>query len=131
MNLVLFAFNESLFAQNELDLLIFATFSPSSLFYLRILRHMGFGGRIIKEGLILVISIVILQNYNGDIGELCGKYPGWVKVPGHFDICHFFTQLTILFTYIERYGYWGAHYKRGSNFSYLACYTPKLFWRPR
>ena len=88
---------------------------------------MGFGGPVIKEGLILVISIVTLQNYFGDLGEVCGKYPGWVKVPGPFDICHFFTQLTILFTYIETYGFWGSRYKRRSNFSYLDCYTPKLF----
>ena len=92
---------------------------------------MGCGGPVIKEGLILVISIVTLQNYYGDLGEVCGKYPGWVKVPGPFDICHFFTQLTILFTYIETYGFWGSRYKRRSNFSYLDCYTPKLFWRPR
>ena len=72
-----------------------------------------------------------LQNYVGDLGEVCGKYPGWVKVPGPFDICHFFTQLTILFMYIETYGFWGSRYKRRSNFSYLDCYTPKLFWRPR
>ena len=92
---------------------------------------MGFGGPVIKEGLILVISIVTLQNYFGDLGEVCGKHPGWVKVPGPFDICHFFTQLTILFTYIETYGFWGSRYKRRYNFSYLDCYTPKLFWRPR
>ena len=47
---------------------------------------MGFGGPVIKEGLILVISIVTLQNYFGDLGEVYGKYPGWVKVPGPFDI---------------------------------------------
>ena len=78
---------------------------------------MAFGGPVIKEGLTLVISIVTLQNYYGDLGEICGKYPGWVKVPGPFDICHFFTQLTILFTYIETYGFWGSRYKRRSNFS--------------
>ena len=46
---------------------------------------MGFGGPIIKEGLILVISIVTLQNYFGDLGEVCSKYPGWVKILGPFD----------------------------------------------
>ena len=107
---------------------------------------MGFGGPVIKEGLILVISIVTLQNYYGDLGEVCGKYPGWVKVPGPFDICHFFTQLTILTTYIETYnrdiwvlgghrlitcGFWGARYKRRSNSSNLDFYTPKLLWQPR
>ena len=92
---------------------------------------MGFGGPVIKEGLTLVISIVTLQNYYGDLGEVCVKYPGWVKVPGPFDICHFFTQLTILFTFIEIYGFWGSRYKRRYNFSYLDCYTPKLLWRPR
>ena len=51
---------------------------------------MGFGGPVIKEGLILVISIVTLQNDNGDLGEVCGKYPGWVKVPGPFDILPLF-----------------------------------------
>ena len=80
---------------------------------------MGFGGPVIKEGLILVMSIVTLQNYFGDLGEVCGKYPGWVKVPGPFDICHFYTQFTILLTYIETYGFWGARYKRRSNFSYI------------
>ena len=40
---------------------------------------MGFGGPVIKEGVILVISIVTLPNYFGDLGEVCGKYPGWVK----------------------------------------------------
>ena len=89
------------------------------------------GGGIIKEDLILVISIVTLQNYYGDLGEVCGKYPGWLTVPWPFDICHFFTQLTILFTYIETYGFWGARYKRRSNFSYIDCYTPTLLWRPR
>ena len=84
----------------------------SALFYLCILRHMGFGGPVIKEGLILVISIVILQNYFGDICEVCSKYPGWVKVPGPFDICHFFTQLTIIFTYIETYGFRGPDIKK-------------------
>ena len=89
------------------------------------------GVPVIKEDLILVISIVTLQNYFGDLGEVCGKHSGWVKVPGPFDICHFFTQLTILSTFIEIYGFWGSRYKRRSNFSYLDCYTPKLFWRPR
>ena len=100
-------------------------FSPSSLFYVRILRHIGFGGHVIKEGLVLVISIVTLQNYIGHLGDVCSKYPGWVKVPGPFDICHFFTQLTILFTYIETYGFWGSRYKRRYNFSYIDYYTPK------
>ena len=85
-----------------------------------------FGGPFIKEGLILVILIVTLQNYHGDLGEVCGKYPGWVKVPGPFDILPFFTQFPILFTY----RFWGSRYKRGSNYSYLDCYTPKLFWQP-
>ena len=43
------------------------------------------GGGVIKEGIILVMSIVTLQNYYGDLGDVCGKYPGWVKVPGPFD----------------------------------------------
>ena len=42
---------------------------------------MGFGGPAIKEGLILVISIVTLQHYFGYLGEVCGKHPGWLKVP--------------------------------------------------
>ena len=89
------------------------------------------GGGVIKENLIVVILIVTLQNYYGDLGDVCGKYPGWVKVSGPFDICHFVTQFTILVTYIEIYGFWGARYKRGSNFSYLDCHTPRLLWRPR
>ena len=47
---------------------------------------MGFGGPVIKEGIILVISIVTLQNCFGDLGEICGKYPRWLKVPGPLDI---------------------------------------------
>ena len=46
---------------------------------------MGFWGPAIKEGLILVISIVTFQNSFGDLGDVCGKYPGWVKVPEPFD----------------------------------------------
>ena len=92
---------------------------------------MGFGGPVIKEGIILVISIVTLQNCFGDLGEICGKYPRWLKIPGPLDIGPFLTQFPILFAYIDIYGFWGARYKRGSNFSYLDCYTPKLFWRPR
>ena len=65
------------------------------------MRHMSFWGPVIKEGLMLVMSIVTVQKYVGDLDEVCGKYPGWVTVPGHFDISHFFTQLTILFTYME------------------------------
>ena len=64
----------------------------------------GFLGPIIKEGLILVISIVTLQNYYGDLlAVVCGKYPGWVKIPGPFDILPFFIQLPILIMYIEIY----------------------------
>ena len=55
---------------------------------------MGFGEPVVKEGIILVISIVTLQNYYGDLAEVCGKYPGWVKVPGPFD------YLIILIPYI-------------------------------
>ena len=108
-------------------------FWPSSLFHSRILIYMGFwgGGAVIKEGIILVISIVTLQNCFGDLGEICGKYPRWLKVPGPLDIGPFLTQFPILFGYIDLYGFWGARYKRGYNFSYLDCYTPKLFWRPR
>ena len=93
---------------------------------------MGLGGAVIKERLILVISIVTFQNCFGKPGYVCGKNPGWVKVPGPFYICHFFTQLPILYTHIETYGFFfgGGRHKRGSNFSYLDCYTPKLFWRP-
>ena len=47
---------------------------------------MGFGGPVIKEGIILVISIVTLHNYFGDLGEICGKHPRWLKVPGPLDI---------------------------------------------
>ena len=90
---------------------------------------MGFGGPVIKEGIILVISIVTLQNSFGDLAEICGKYPRWLKVPGPLDIC--FCLFPILFAYINIYGFWGARYKRGYNFSYLDCYTPKLFLRPR
>ena len=92
---------------------------------------MGFGGPVIKEGKILVISIVTLQNCFGDLGEMRGRYPRWLKVPGPLDIGPFLTQFPILFAYIDIYGFWGARYKRGYNFSYLDCYTPKLFWRPR
>ena len=90
----------------------------------------GFWGPVIKEGIILVISIVTLQNCFGELGEICGKYPRWLKVPGPLDIWPFLTQFPILFAYIDIYGFWGARHKRGYNFSYLDCYTPKLFWRP-
>ena len=40
----------------------------------------GGGGGVIKEGLILVISIATLQHYFDDLGEVCGKYPGWVQL---------------------------------------------------
>ena len=97
---------------------------------------MGFGAPVIKEGIILVISIVTLQNCFGDLGEICGNYPIWLKVLGPLDIGPFLTQLPILFTYIDIYGccvffLGGGRYKRGYNFNYLDCYTPKLFWRPR
>ena len=46
---------------------------------------MGFGEPVIKEGLILVISIVTFQNCFGDLGDVCGTYPGCVKVPEPFD----------------------------------------------
>ena len=94
---------------------------------------MGFGGPVLKEGIILVISIVTLQNCFGDLGEICGKYPRWLKVPGPLDIGPFLTQFPILFAHIDIYGLGGGggRYKRGYNFSYLDCYTAKLFWRPR
>ena len=39
---------------------------------------MGFGGPVIKEGRILVISIVTLQHYYGDLGEVCAStQDGW------------------------------------------------------
>ena len=88
----------------------------------------GFWGPLIKQGIILVISIVTLQNCFSDLGEICGKYPRWLKVPGPLDIGPFLTQFPILFTYIDIYGFGGARYKRGYNFIYLDCYTPKLFW---
>ena len=69
----------------------------------------GFGGGpVIKEGIILVISIVTLQNCFGDLGEICGKYPRWLKVPGPLDIGPFLTQFPILFAYIDLYGFWGG-----------------------
>ena len=43
---------------------------------------MGFGGPVIKEGIILVISIVTLQNSFGDLGEICGKYPKMAESTG-------------------------------------------------
>ena len=91
----------------------------------------GFWGARSKKGYYLVISIVTLQNCFGDLGEICGKYPTWLKVPGRLDIGPFLTQFPILFAYIDIYGFWGARYKRGYNFSYLDCYTPKFVWRPR
>ena len=95
------------------DLLIFDPFSPSSLFYLRILTYIGFEAPVIKEGLIIVISSVTLQNCFGKPGEVCGKNPGWVKVPGPFYICHFFTQLPILYTHIETWVLGGPVIKDG------------------
>ena len=92
---------------------------------------MGFGGPVIKEGLILVISIVTLQHYFGDLVGVCGKHPGWVKVPGPFDICTF-SPSSLFYLRIKRHmGFGGSRYKRRYNFSYLDCCTPKLLWGPR
>ena len=66
-----------------------------------------------KEGIILDISIVTLQNCFVDLGEICGKYPRWLKVPGPLDIGPFLTQFPILFTYIDIYGFWGPLIKEG------------------
>ena len=74
---------------------------------------MGFGGPVVKEGILLVISIVTLQNCFSDLGEICGKYPRWLKVPGPLDIGPFLTQFLILFTYIDIYGFWGPLIKQG------------------
>ena len=43
---------------------------------------MGFGGPVIKEGLILVISIVTLQNYYGDLGQVCAVADPGFEVRG-------------------------------------------------
>ena len=110
-----------------LDIGPFLTQLP--IIFTRYIDIYGFWGPLIKEGMILVISIVTLQNCFGDLGEICGKYPRWLKVPGPLDIGPFLTQLPILFTYIDIYGFWGP-IKKGYNFSYLDCYIPKLFWRP-
>ena len=80
----------------------------------------GFWGPVIKEGLILVISIVTLQNYfwRPRMGENTGTF--WylpLLDPAHYS------------TYV--FGGGGGRYKRRSNFSYIDCYTPTLFWRPR
>ena len=64
---------------------------------------MGFGGPVTKDVLILVISIVALQNCFGDLGEMCGKYPRWLKVQRPLDIGPFLTQLPILFVHILIY----------------------------
>ena len=66
------------------------------------------GGGVLKEGIILVISIVTLQNCFGDLGEMCGKYPRWLKVPGPLDIGPCLTQFPILFALIDIYGSWGS-----------------------
>ena len=72
------------------------------------------GGPIIKEGIILVNSIVTLQNCFGNLGEICGKYPRWLKVPGPLDIGPFLTQFPILFAYIDIYmGFGGPVIKEG------------------
>ena len=89
------------------------------------------GGGVIKEGLILVISIVTLQNCFGDLDEVCGKYPVWVKVPGPLIFATFSPSSVFYLRILIYMGFWGPVIKRGSNFSYLDCYIPKLFWRPR
>ena len=113
------------------DLLILDPFWPSSLFYSRILIYMGFGGPVIKEGIILVISIVTLQN--------CFWRPRWdmwqvPKMAESTGTSWYWTLFDPVPYSIYIYWYiWvlGARYKRGSNLSYLDCYSPKLFWRPR
>ena len=64
-------------------------------------------------GLILVISIVTLQNCFGDLDEMCGKYSRRLKVPGPLDIGPLLTQFPIIFTYINIYGFWGPLMKEG------------------
>ena len=73
----------------------------------------GFWGPVKEESLILVISIVTLQNCFGDLGEMCGKHPRWLKVPGPLDIGPSLTQLPILFAYIDIYGFWVPVIKEG------------------
>ena len=74
----------------------------------------GFWGPLIKQGIILVISIVTLQNCFGDLGEMCGKYSRWLKVPGPLDIGPFLTQFPIVFAYIYIYmGFGGPIMKEG------------------
>ena len=94
---------------------------------------MGFGGPVIKEGLILVISIVILQNYYGDLGDVCGKYPVWVKVPGPLDYLIILTPYITMICVITDIRVLGIPlYKKSIASVILDCYTPKLRWlRPR
>ena len=71
---------------------------------------MGFGGPVIKEGLILVISIVTLQNYFGDLSQVCGKHPGWVKVL----IFATFSPSSLFYLRLLRYmGFGGPVIKEG------------------
>ena len=60
---------------------------------------MGFGGPVINEDLILVISIVTLQNCFGYLGEMCGEYSRWLKVPGPLDIGPFFPAPYSIYIY--------------------------------
>ena len=91
----------------------------------------GFWGPVIKEGIIFVISIVTLQNCFGDLGEMCGKYSRWLKVPGPLDIGPFLTQLPILFAYIDIYGLWGPVIKEGIILVISIVTFQNCFWRPR
>ena len=107
-----------------------APYSNYVYWVILILNHIDFGGTVYKRGSNFSHIYCYTPNYYGDLGEVCDRYPRWVKVPGPFDIWPFFTQFPILFTYIDIYRFCGSRYKRWSNYSYLDCYTPKLFWQP-
>ena len=114
------------------DLLIFDHFSPSSssLLYLHILIYMGFGAPY-KRGPNL--------SYLDCCTPKLFWWPRWgvSLVPRIGESTGTSWYLTIVHPApYSIYIYWyiwvlGAPYKRGPNFSYLHCYTPKLFWWPR
>ena len=114
------------------DLLIFATFSPSSLFYLHTyIETYGFWGSRYKRR----SNFSYVDCYTPKL--LWRPRWGTWQVPRMGESTRTFWYLPLLdpahysiYIYWE-YGFWGSRYKIRSNFSYIDCYTPKLLWRPR
>ena len=103
------------------DIWPFFTQPPVLFWYI---EAYGVGGGVIQESLILAMLIVTIQNGYGNLGEVYGKYPGWVKVSGPFDLL-LFLQHTLPWFAVKQ-GW--VCYTNEYNFSYANCYIPKIHW---